>query len=405
MIETPEPFNFEYVPTRVAFGRGCVNRLGGIMDDAGLERALIVCGSNVGANRDVMAPIEAGIGDRLVGVFDETTPKKYLRTALNGVDQIQELDVDIVVGVGGGSSLNIARAMCSLAPLNRSRASIIEEAVETGKVPSPDASTEPLSNLAVPTTMPGADISAGGSLLVTDADRAPDATESDHIDADITDPRLMAKANVYDPSLYATTPMSVLAPSAMNGFDKGIETLYSSEGTPIARAHAVTGLRHYHEGLPDLADAAPDDEAYDHAVLGTILVQYGRKTNVIHTFGNGISVHYDIQQGAVHGIVAPHILRYVFDEVDARRRRIAEGFGIEAASMDDDAVAEAIIVEIERIRDALELPTQLRIVEGLEPEHFEEVAAEILDNYKHERNPPELDPSVEDIVGVLTAAW
>lgn len=404
-LERPEGFEFEYVPTRIVYGRDCVDRLGAVLDGIGADRAMIVCGSNVGANRDVMGPIEDGLGEKLVTVFDETTPEKYLRTVLDGVDRIEAEEIDVVVGVGGGSSLNVARAMCSIAPLDRSRESIIEEAAETGEVPAPDESTDPLPNLAVPTTMPGADVSAGGSVLIDDEDRAPDSTGSGHVDADIVDSRLMAEANVYDPSLYATTPMSVLAPSAMNGFDKGIETLYSREATPIASAHAELGLRHYYAGLPGLTDADPDDEAYDHAVLATILVQYGRKTNVIHTFGNGISIHYDVQQGAVHGIVAPHVLRYVFEEVNARRRRIAEGLGLDVTGLTDEAIADAIVEAVIRVRDGLGLPTRLRDVEGMERDHFDDVAAEILDNYKHGRNPPGLDPTHDDVVSVLEAAW
>lgn len=405
MIERPTRFSFEYAATEIVYGRGCVSKLRSVLDEIGAGRALIVCGSNVGANREVMGPVEDGLGDRLVGVFDETTPEKYLETVLDGVDLMHAEEIDVVVGLGGGSSLNVARAMCSIAPLNRSREDIVAEVIETREVPSLDESMAPVPNVAIPTTMPGADVSAGGSVFVAAADVARDSTDSGRIDANVSDPRLMAEANFYDPELYATTPSRVLASSAMNGFDKGIETLYSRESTPIANAHSIKGLQHYRVGLPDLVGADPDDPAYDHAVLGTILVQYGRKTNIIHTFGNGISLHYDIQQGGVHSIVAPHVLRYVFDTVDGYRHRIAEGLAIDTNGKRDEAIADEIVEEVTRIRDALELPTRLRDVEGLERDHFEDLAVEIRDNYKHRQNPPGLDPDNEDIITVLEAAW
>ncbi|WIV66910.1 iron-containing alcohol dehydrogenase family protein [Natrialbaceae archaeon AArc-T1-2] len=402
MVETPTAFDFEYVPTEIVYGRGCVAKLGEVLEEIGSERALVVCGSNVGANRDVIDPVTTGIGDRLVGVFDETTPEKSLETVLDGVDAIHDTDADAVVGLGGGSSLNVARAMCSIAPLDRPREDVVEEVLETQTVPSPAASTEPIPNVAVPTTMPGADVSAGGSVFVATEAHAPDA---DRIAANISDSRLMADANVSDPELYATTPTDVLASSAMNGFDKGIETIYSRETTPIATAHAIEGLRHYRAGLSNLVDAAVDDPAYDHAVLGTLLVQYGRKTNIIHTFGNGISGQYDVQQGVVHGIVAPHVLRYVFDNADGSRRRIADGLEIDTAGKRDDAVADAIVEDVIEIRDALGLPTRLRDVEGLTRDHVRDVAEAIHGNYKHARNPPGVDPTVEEIGSVLQAAW
>ena len=405
MVRSPDSFDFEYVPTEIVFGRGCVSRLEEKLDELGAARALVVCGSNVGANRDVMAPIEAGLGDRLVGVFDETTPEKRLATVLDGVERVEAEAVDVVVAVGGGSSLNVARAMCSVAPLDRSREAVVEDVIEARRVPSPDGTTDPVPNVAIPTTMAGADVSPGGSVSVDTGEPAPQSTGSGRVDAHISDARLRAEAVFYDPDLFATTPTGVLASSAMNGFDKGIETLYSRTTTPISNAHAIRGLRHYCAGLPDLTDADAGDPAIDHAVVATLLVQYGRQSNVVHTFGNAISLHYDVHQGTVHGIVAPDVLRYVFDEVDGHRHRVAEGLALDTDGLTDGAVADAVVDEVTRIRDALGLPARLRSVEGLEREHFPDVAEEILGSHKHGRNPPGLDPTVEEIVSVLEAAW
>jgi alcohol dehydrogenase class IV len=405
MIETPEPFEFNYSATGIVYGRGCVAGLGEVLDIHGFERAMVVTGSNVGANGEVMGPIEEALDDRLVAIYDETTPNKNLETVLDGVDLMADRDVDVLVGVGGGSSLNVTRAMCAIAPLGWSRERVIEEVVATRDVPSPEAEEALISNVVVPTTMAGADVSGGGTVFVDDAALAPEATGSGRIDATVSDPRLVAEANLFDPTLFATTPTEPLVSSAMNGFDKGIETLYSRESTPIANAHAIKALQHYRVSLPNLAEADADGSAYDHAVLATVLVQYGRKTNIIHTFGNGISLHYDVQQGAVHSIVVPYVLQYVFDTAHAHRHRIAEGLSIEVEGMDDDAVAEAIIEEVIFVRDALGLPRRLRMIDGMERDHFDAVAKEILDNHKHARNPHGIDPTVEDVVAILEAAW
>lgn len=403
MVRTPESFNFEYTPTEIVYGRGSVGKLGVTLDDLGAERALVVCGSNVGANQDVMGPIEDALGTRLAGVFDETTPDKYLETVIDGVERVRADDIDVVVAVGGGSSMNVARAMCSTAPTDLSRENVVDEVVETRQIPLD--SVDPIPNVAIPTTMAGADVSSGGSVFVGADKLAPESVGSGRTDVRISDPRLMSESIFYDPVLFATTPTGVLASSAMNGFDKGIETLYSRTTNPIGNAHSVKGLQHYCAGLPDIIDADSDDPAMEHAVVGTFLVQYGRQTNIIHTFGNGISLHYDIQQGAVHGIVAPHVLRYVFDTADSHRHQIAEGLTIDTDGLNDDEIADAIIAEVTRIRDALGLPSELRSVEGLKRDHFPNVAEEILDNHKHERNPPGVDPTAQEIVSVLEAAW
>lgn len=405
MNNRPKPYDFEYTPTRVIYGRGRVSQLSAVLEDLGKQRAMIVCGSNVGSNRAVMDPIKSGIGDNLVAVFDETTPEKRCTTVFEGMDILQEEAVDVVIGVGGGSSLNVGRAMCSMAPLTQSRDSLRADTHEQGAVPSPDDETQPISNISIPTTMAGADISAGGSISVGPPDAPETDDQSRRLDASITDTRTMPVANFYDPDLYATTPMSVLARSAMNGFDKGIETIYSREATPIASAHSVRALEHYQQGLPDLVTADADDVAFEHAAMATQLVQYGRKTNIIHTFGNGISFHQDIQQGAVHGIVATHVLRYVFEQVDAERSRIASSLGLETAGLSDGEVADRIIDEVDRISTALDLPSRLRDIDGFDRGEFDIVTEEILDNHKHGRNPPGIEPTHEDIISILDAAW
>ncbi len=398
-------FEFEYVATDLAFGRGCVDGLAAALAERGLSRALVVCGTNVGANRAVMDPVEAGLGDRLAGVFDETTPGKAIETVLDGVERLRTLDADVVVAVGGGSSLNVARAMCAVAPLDLPRAEVVATAREAGAIPVPDEPTPPVPNVVVPTTMPGADLTTSGGIMVPASPDDPAVGASDRRSVRIGDPRLMAEVACYDPSLFETTPTRVLAASAMNGFDKGLETAYSRTATPPGVAHALHGLRYLHAGLPELLDAPPGDPAYDRAVLGLPLVQYGRQSNIVHTFGNGVSFHYDVQQGTVHGIVVPHVLRYVFDRVDAGRRLIAGALGVETAGRTDAAVADAVVEEVTAVRDALGLPARLRDVDGLARDHLPAVADEIAANHKHARNPPGIDPTADDVLEILHAAW
>lgn len=411
-MELPvDPFEFTYAPADVVFGRGCVDRLVDTLDELGFSQALLVCGTRVGANSDVMDPVRAGLGDRLVGVFDETMPTKKIETAFDGVGRSQTVDADVVVAVGSGSSINVARAICLLDALDLPREEILERARADGHLPTPPEGTPITPTVVVPTTMAGADLTDDGAVSIpavssvgSDSGPSPAASAARHTGF-FSDPRLMPAAVHYDPDLFATTPAEVLASSAMNGFNKGIETVYSRATTPVSDAHALAGLRYLHAGLPVLRDAQPLDVAYDHAVIGIMLVQYGRRTNVVHTFGNGISDRYDVQQGTVHGIVAPHVLTYVFDRVDGRRRRIADALGLQPADATDPEVAAAIVAAVERLRDRLGLPGRLRTVDGLQREHLPELAGVIADNYKHARNPPGIDPDADDVLGILRRAW
>ncbi|UPV75749.1 iron-containing alcohol dehydrogenase family protein [Halorussus limi] len=400
MLPIADAFEHEYRGCDLLYGRGCVDRLGDYLADCGLDRALVVCGSNVAANDDLMDPVRGGLGDRLAGVFDGTTPEKQAEAAFETIDAMREADADVLVGVGGGSSLDVARQASVFASDGRSLADLREEARD-GAVGPPDADTDRPPVVVVPTTLAGADVSAGGSLEVLSAAESPTDQPI------IVSGSAMPIADFADPDLFETTPAGALAGSAMNGVDKGIETPYARDANPVSDATAVHGLRLLSDALPEVAgdDGATDAAAMDRAVVGSLLVQLDRKVSVVHAFGHGFARRYDVQQGAVHAAVVPHILRYLFSAVDAGRDLLAEGFSIDSSGRSDDEVAEAVVDAVVALRDSLGAPSRLRDLPETREEDLPAIAEFIADDHPMERAPSGLDASVAEIEGVLREAW
>jgi alcohol dehydrogenase len=397
------PFRFAYEPAAIRYGTGCVDDLGAELAAADAERALVVCGSTVGETPAVVDPVTEGLGDRLAGVFAETTPEKRLATAVEGLAAMEAADADALVGLGGGSSLDVTKVIAALAVGDRDPAAVGRELAETGRVSVPEGSPPPI--LVVPTTLAGADLSLGGGVTA-----GPDSGPIEEpTSGGVSDPRLMPRAAVYDPALFATTPERALAGSAMNGFDKGVETLYAREATPVTDATATEGLSRLGRGLRDLGREGPDAETLEPVVEGLVLVQYGvsrpegSTLSLIHAFGHGLTDAYDIQQGVAHAVVAPHALRFLFERVDGRRDRLAAALG--AAGAADPAAA--VVEEVAAVRDALGLPARLRDVSGIEvdPEDFPAVAETVLADSLLANAPPDLDPTAADLAGVLRAAY
>jgi alcohol dehydrogenase class IV len=96
-------------------------------------------------------------------------------------------------------------------------------------------------------------------------------------------------------------------------------------------------------------------------VLGTVLAQYGCSRadgltlSLIHAFGHDIACGYAVQQGAAHGIIAPHALRYLFQHVAGGRELLGDGLGVEADGL--VATASGMVDRVAAISDALGLPT------------------------------------------------
>ena len=400
MIGFADAFDHEHRGCELLFGRGRVADLGDRLAAEGLDRALVVCGSNVGANDDLMDPIREGLGERHAGTFDGTTPGKRIEEATAALEAAQEVDADVLVGVGGGSSLDVARQAPLLAADDRSVADLRKEPDETGSVEGFTADPD-LATVVIPTTFAGADVSTGGSLELFAADESPTGQPI------TVSGSAWPVLDVLDPALFETTPTSVLAGSAMNGFNKGIETPYAADASPASDAPAIHGLRFLADALPKVAgdggEATP--EAMERAVAGIALVQLDRKVSVVHAFGHGFARRYDVQQGDVHAVVVPHVLAYLFAEVDGARRALAEGLGVDHAGRDDEAVAADVVSAVTEVRDALDVPRRARDLPGADESDIPAIAAFIADDPPMERAPAGLDGSAERIEEALREAW
>ncbi|PSQ14030.1 alcohol dehydrogenase [Halobacteriales archaeon QS_8_69_73] len=390
-------FRFDYRPGTIRYGAGRIDALGDELAALGADDALIVTGRTVGETAAVMEPVRAGLGDRLAGEFAETTPEKRFETAVAGAERLAVTGADAVVAVGGGSSLDVAKVMVALAAAGEP-ATLRDEFEATGAVAVPDGDLRPV--VAAPTTLAGADLSTIAGIT---------SRRDGLVRGGAHDRRLMPAALLYDPELLRTTPHDVLCASAMNGFDKAVETTYAATATPVTDATAVRALRLLSRGLPGLGAGDRDEKTIHDAVVGTVLAQYGCSRadgltlSLIHAFGHGVARGYEIQQGGAHAVVAPHALRYLFDRVDAGRDLLAEGLGVEAAT--PAATATAVVERVAEIRDALGLPARLREIDDMSKSDLPAVAADVRADGFVSNCPPGLDPTVEELETVLREAW
>lgn len=401
-------FDFEFCPGGIHSGDGVVASIGATLDSLDRHRPLVICGPTVGSTPEVIEPVQAGIGDRPIELFAETSAAKYLSTAVDGAYRAQEHDADVIVGVGGGSSLDLARAVSALLSHDAPIAQVAERTIEAGEV-SVSKAKDPIPLLMVPTTLAGADLSGVGSVALT---LEPGSEPDGEIPTGgLRDSRLLPAAAFFDAELYRTTPRDVLTASAMNGFNKGLEGLYSPNSNPITEATAMRGLGLLREHISALRETPGNRAAFRKVLAGYVLAQYGvshpdsYKISVIHAFGHGFRRTVDAHQGTVHGIMTPYVLEYVFDNVDGCRNLIAKSLEIPTDGRDGQAVAADIVDVIRGVRDDLNLPHRLSDLEGLSRTDFPTIADAILDDQLLDLAPEGLDPSRDDVMTVLVNAW
>ncbi len=396
-----DEFRFDYSPGVIRFGTGCIASMADELEKQGFDKALVVTGEKVADNPGVMNPVKDGLGDRLAGVFAEVTPRKRLGTAARALEAAREHGADVLVAVGGGSSLDVSKSTSILSTRSDSPEDAGRELAETRTFKMGDNPRLPI--VAVPTTLAGADISIVAGVSATPENGLVDEPAG----GGIKDRRLMPTAIFHDPELFATTPRHILAGSAMNGFNKGLETLYTRHSTPITDATATHGIALMADGLEQLGEGEPTAENLRPICQGLILEQFGigrpdvNTLSLIHAFGHTLRDGFQIQQGLAHAVITPDALRYLFEHVDGRRDLLADALGVS----DADDKPEAIASRVAEIRDGLGLPSRLRDIEGADKSILRDIAEATIDDPFMPNLPVGLEPTADDIEQMLEAAW
>lgn len=396
-----DTFRFDYAPGAIRYGTGSAGDLSEELAEHGFERALVVTGSAVADNADAMDPVVDGLGDRCAGVFAEVTPAKQLSTAIDGLKAARDHDADVIVALGGGSSLDVTKAIRVLSSRSDSFEDAGREFERTGSLEMGD--DDPLPAVAVPTTLAGADLSIVSGLSAS----ADEGWVSEDTGGGLSHPALMPTAVLHDPALFATTPEDILAGSAMNGFNKGLETLYSCNATPVTDATASYGLGRMAEGLRELGERGPSASVLEPTVEGLLLVQFGigrpgvTTLSLVHAFGHTLRDGFEIQQGTAHAVITPAALRYLFDRVDGRRDLLADALDVADAADSTDAVVETVA----EIRDGLDLPSRLRDLPNADRSILRDIAEATIEDAFMANVPENLDPTADDIEQLLESAW
>ena len=191
-------FRFDYRPGTIRYGSECVADLGAELDAIGADRTLVVAGETTGTTPEVVDPVREGLGDRLVGVFAETTPDKRIGTAIEAAERLEETDADAVVALGGGSSLDVAKVATAIAAGGASGEAVRKTFAETGNVAVPEEDLLPMA--AVPTTLAGADLSMIAGITAR--------RDGELVRGGAYDKQLMPSMLLYDPEPFIADPHS-----------------------------------------------------------------------------------------------------------------------------------------------------------------------------------------------------
>ncbi|MCD6359432.1 MAG: iron-containing alcohol dehydrogenase [Armatimonadetes bacterium] len=355
-------------PTEIAFGLGAREALPEVIGRFGGTPLLVT--DRALAALPVVADVRAAIGGD-VPVFSDIDPNPVVASVDALARMIGETGADVVVGVGGGSSLDCAKAACSVA-------------VQGGPTRRYHSGGETLDErhlplIAVPTT-------AGTGSEVT-----PNAVLGDpekNFKAPIVHPNFYPAVAVVDPELTVTMPRPVTAATGLDALAHALEGYWSKNHQAIADALAMRAAALVFEYLPRALEDGDDIEAREGmslaALLGGMAFQ-GPQNAAVHACSFPLSNTWHLPHGTACAMTLDHFARFNAPAMGERGAALAQAAGF----ADMEALADGI-AQLKRLSGLPVRLSEIGVTEEDLPALVEASFHPLMNNNPREVTPEEL---------------
>jgi alcohol dehydrogenase len=365
------PFDF-YPRTRIVFGPGKIASLGELAGELGARRALVVSDPGIveaGHTALGVAALErAGIE---VHFFDGVHENPTTEDVEAGVAVARRYDPELLVGLGGGSSMDCAKGINFLFTNGGS----VRDYWGVGKATKPM-----LPMIAVPTTA-GTGSETQSFALISDA--------KTHVKMACGDKKASFRVALLDPNLTLTQPPRVTALTGIDAISHALESYVTRTRNSASAAFSREAwrllARHFAKVLADPADI----DARGGMQLGACFAGLAIENSMLgatHALANPLTTHYEIAHGEAIGLMLPHVIR--FNGGNCRRwyHDLLE-LSVNGDCPPDHAAAPAALAElVEQFRADAGLAGRLGDC-GVEPAKVPQLAAEAAKQWTAGHNP------------------
>lgn len=375
------------IPSFVHFGEGASNKLGDIAASFGAKKAFVVYDKGVKA---------AGIVDGLIsslkaaGVeaieYDGVLPNPPDTQVEEAAALARAANVDIIVAIGGGSSIDSAKAI-NILLTNPSPISLYE-GVNMVKFPG-----KPL--IAIPTTA-GTASEVTSFSIVTDTVR----TKKMIIVGQFVGPTIA----IADPLLTVGMPPKITSSTGMDALTHAIEAFVSKIASPVTDVLALKAIELIAKNISKATKTGSDLEARTNMLCGSMLAGYAFNNAIlglVHSIAHPLSAHFHLPHGVANAIGLPYVMEYNTLTCPAKYKQIAVAMGIDVTGMTDNAAAQAAVALVTNLNKELEIPTLKEC--GVTKDMFDRLAEDALVEGSTFFNPR--DPSKEDVLAILEKAY
>jgi|YNPNPStandDraft_1061719.scaffolds.fasta_scaffold53893_2 alcohol dehydrogenase class IV len=375
-----------YLPTEIITGCGSLSQLGRIAARYG-RRVMVVTYAGFAQFSDTLSrALQALRHENLeVILYDNVVGEADLRTVEEGIALARKQECQVFIGIGGGSSIDTAKAIAGLVTLPGSAWDYhAGRALEGPGLPF----------IAVPTTAgTGAEVTKNAVLI----DPRTEVKKS------IRDDAWFARVALVDPELTLSMPPQVTASTGADALCQAIESFTSIAATPITDALAMQAIALTGRNLLRAYKAGDDLAAREAMSMGSLMAgmaMVNARLGGVHGMAHPLGSHFHIPHGVICGLLLPYTMEYNLPYAMAKYAQVARLLGEPVEGLEVEAAAHRAVEHVRELMAQVGIPAHLSQF-GVTEERFEQIAKESQsESLKH--NPRPL--GIEDVCNIMRAA-
>ena len=323
------------------FENGALGKISEVLETLGIKNPL-VCTDPGLSSIGMTDKIRDLISNEISPTFYEETPANPTEKAVNeALELYRANDSDGVVGFGGGSSMDLAKAVALMANHD---GNLLDYAVNEGGY---GKITETMPMIAIPTTSgTGSEVSVGSLIIMNDGRKLI-----------LASPHLMPNAAICDPELTEGLPPVLTAGAGMDALTHCIEAILSPINDPPAEAVGIDGIEKIikEESLVRACKDGKDKDARWNMMMASTegAMAFSKGLGAVHSMSHAAGANQELKlhHGTLNGVILPSVLRFNHDHVGNKYSRILRAMG-KNESID-------LANEIEKLNERIGLPKGL----------------------------------------------
>jgi alcohol dehydrogenase len=290
-----QPFDYQ-LTTRLVFGPGRIAQLGELAKEFGARRVLVVSDPGIIEAGHTQHGVEALESAGLEVLVDDNVGENPTTAHVEaGTAVAREFKPDLIVGLGGGSSMDCAKGINFL----YSCGGRMQDYWGIGKATGPL-----LPMIAVPTTA-GTGSEAQSFALISDAET--------HVKMACGDKRAACRIALLDPALTVTQPQRVTALTGIDAVAHALETYVTTKRNFMSVLYSREAWRLLETNFTKVLRDPTDLEARSGMQLGAFLAGTAIENSMLgatHALANPLTARYDVPHGEAIALMLPHVIRY-----------------------------------------------------------------------------------------------